>query len=1022
MEYSDKPFGHAWGKAGLACSWTLAIITSLALSMNFALAQEDADTDADAEEDEEALELQDVKVTGSRLNRAPSELSGNLIVLDGEAIRASGELTLARVLRQLPQNINATNETYGSRLNGAANRTGGATVNLRGLGSESTLILLDGRRIGYSGLFGGVTDISTIPLSMVDRIEILLDGASAVYGSDAVGGVVNIITRKDYSGIELDLNYGRPHRSGYDESRANISTGWAWSGGRASIGYEYFRDSGLDASLRDSIIWSRSRTVGAQKYNQPYGPQLRLTTNDNNDNCSAANALVYELDGNILSRDEFAALNPDSQAMATCHVDITLPSGFQYTDDFNGISLFGLQDWGDSNELGFSLRPEQSHNVVNVGIDQEVTQNLSVRANVRWGTKDSSSNDGQNWLNGTLNQGNPFNPFGVNVFLYGLTIDTPPKSFESERDELFIQLGVDGSLGSWTWQAEFNRSSEEIHTSRINYLSNTYGPGIRSDGVTEARIASLRSSIIPSAEACEEERIARGGTRYTYEALGFFGFYCRIYAPPPDPINPFGDLNYLVIPSTDYGSENEQSQFEALARGELFNAPGGPIALVVGYDFRQDILDSFSEGGQGLLSAEAPVPNSFGTKFDTKVSRDNHAAFLEGLIPLVGSNNAMTGVQRLSLTLSARYDSYSNVEIDYRDPSTGEADSVEAADPGSSFTWSTGVVYRPADSMLFRANLSTSFVAPQLNQLLSRVTDLVPGCFGIWVDSTETSASQFCNNVFVYNGGGNDKLVPETADSLGLSGEFSPAFLPGFFLKVSWSNTEFTDRIAKLTTSITHRDDLPSTITYLPDDDIYIRDDRYINVKAIDRSGIDLEMRYEWETGLNDYAIIVRRSYTNKYDIQRDPKDPENSAVHDLVTTKVVTASDNPLLSAVPRHQTSAQFTWTRGGLFVSFDIQGADTTETLNDRSFRVWKYVTEPATNYDLVLSYDFSDNSLFDAPAWMNGLSTSVTVNNLTNAFAENFEVDLETGERIQYLASPFYEWTQGRSYRLTIHKSF
>ena len=195
--------------------------------MGAATAQEEAD-EAD---EEEALELQDVRVTGSRLNRPPTELSGNLIVLDTEDIRASGELTLARVLRQLPQNINATNETYGSSFNTADNKTGAASVNLRGLGSESTLILVDGRRVGYSGILGGVTDISTIPLSMVERIEILLDGASAVYGSDAVGGVVNIITRKDYSGIELDLNYSRPHLSGYDEARASASAGFAWGGG-----------------------------------------------------------------------------------------------------------------------------------------------------------------------------------------------------------------------------------------------------------------------------------------------------------------------------------------------------------------------------------------------------------------------------------------------------------------------------------------------------------------------------------------------------------------------------------------------------------------------------------------------------------------------------------------------------------------------------------------------------------------------------------------------------------------------
>ena len=138
-------------------------------------------------------------------------------------IRASGEFTLPRVLQQLPQNTNPTNATRGSYLNGVNNKTGAATVNLRGLGSESTLILVDGRRVGYSGILGGVTDISTIPLSMVERIEILLDGASAVYGSDAVGGVVNIITRKDYAGVEVDVDYARPDARADPMKTASVS-------------------------------------------------------------------------------------------------------------------------------------------------------------------------------------------------------------------------------------------------------------------------------------------------------------------------------------------------------------------------------------------------------------------------------------------------------------------------------------------------------------------------------------------------------------------------------------------------------------------------------------------------------------------------------------------------------------------------------------------------------------------------------------------------------------------------------
>ena len=124
-------------------------------------------------------------------------------------------------MRQLPQNLNSTTETIGSSLNNVSNFTGASTVNLRGLGSESTLILIDGKRIGYNGFLGGVTDISKIPLSMVERIEVILDGASAIYGSDAVGGVVNIITRKDYEGIELDFNHNWPSGGSYDESRGS---------------------------------------------------------------------------------------------------------------------------------------------------------------------------------------------------------------------------------------------------------------------------------------------------------------------------------------------------------------------------------------------------------------------------------------------------------------------------------------------------------------------------------------------------------------------------------------------------------------------------------------------------------------------------------------------------------------------------------------------------------------------------------------------------------------------------------
>ena len=164
--------------------WPLVALSVIGLlaATGVTWAQEEDETDSDEEEESEipAEEIDEIVVTGSRLVQNPGEVAGQLVVLDAQDILASGEVTLERVLRQLPQNLNPTTEQFGSNLNNVSNFTGGSTVNLRGLGSESTLILVDGKRIGYNGILGGVTDVSSIPLSMVERIEIVLDGASAI--------------------------------------------------------------------------------------------------------------------------------------------------------------------------------------------------------------------------------------------------------------------------------------------------------------------------------------------------------------------------------------------------------------------------------------------------------------------------------------------------------------------------------------------------------------------------------------------------------------------------------------------------------------------------------------------------------------------------------------------------------------------------------------------------------------------------------------------------------------------------
>ena len=401
------------------------------------------------------------------------------------------------------------------------------------------------------------------------------------------------------------------------------------------------------------------------------------------------------------------------------------------------------------------------------------------------------------------------------------------------------------------------------------------------------------------------------------------------------------------------------------------------------------------------------------------------SAFFEGVVPLLDDANDIGGVQYLSLTISGRYDSYSNVEVDYRESASGAAGSDEPADPGAEFTWSAGLVYQPSDRYRFKADTRTAFVAPQLNQLIRRTQDRVPSAAfqGLYFTKPDSQGrTQTHNNVF-NNVGGNDKLLPETAETTSFSVEWMP--FQGISLLAGWSDTLFEDRIAYFR-SITDidPDDLPSNVIYIPEEDIYLRDDRYINVSAIERSGWDFELGYELPTESGDFSLLVRRSYTSKFKVQVDAASGESQNL--LKVKDDVAASRDALLAPVPEHSTYARLTWTRGGLSLSVDAQEATRTSTIRPGSTDGFIYTTEPATIMDMVAAYDFGQGALFDA-AWAYGLRATLTINNLTNAFARNSLTD--RGELLAGIPghtevntiNPIYEWTQGRAYRLSISKS-
>ncbi|MGJ4728084.1 TonB-dependent receptor domain-containing protein [Luteimonas sp. SDU101] len=203
----------------------------------------------------EVQSLDSITVTGSRIRGGTTP--SPVVTIGGERFREEGFSDLGEVIRRVPQNFGggqnpgvAAGATAGA--GGVANQniTGGSSLNLRGLGADATLTLLNGRRMAYGG-FAQAVDIDAIPIDAVDRVEIVADGASAIYGSDAVGGVGNVILKRDYDGVALGAQHGRTADGGLQSRAYTATAGTAWSSGGLIATYKHATVDPIDARERD---------------------------------------------------------------------------------------------------------------------------------------------------------------------------------------------------------------------------------------------------------------------------------------------------------------------------------------------------------------------------------------------------------------------------------------------------------------------------------------------------------------------------------------------------------------------------------------------------------------------------------------------------------------------------------------------------------------------------------------------------------------------------------------------------
>jgi len=206
-----------------------------------AMAAEQGAVDAD--------KVERIAVTGSRIQRTDMETSSPVTVISRAEIDASGTATVSDFVRNLSQNsFGSFREASGF----GSGQSSQSTVSMRGLGSQRTLVLIDGRRMGSSVAFGGGTqNLNVVPMAAIERIEVLRDGASAVYGSDAVAGVINIITKKEFEGLQFDYSTEQPSVEGGEANRLSIATGYNTDKGNITLTYEYYDTK----AVMDRDIW-----------------------------------------------------------------------------------------------------------------------------------------------------------------------------------------------------------------------------------------------------------------------------------------------------------------------------------------------------------------------------------------------------------------------------------------------------------------------------------------------------------------------------------------------------------------------------------------------------------------------------------------------------------------------------------------------------------------------------------------------------------------------------------------------
>jgi iron complex outermembrane receptor protein len=560
---------------------------------------------AQDEQDEVAVQ-QKITVTGSRIKRTDIEGPQPITVLTREEIDASGELTISELLRT------QTFNTFGSPKQMSGHRAGSVnTVNMRGLGPGRTLVLLNGRRMASAPIYyaASVQNLSMIPMAAVDRIEVLRDGASAIYGADALAGVINIILRRDYTGMHFAYDVGRPEQSGGDEDSYSITGGVSGGKGNVTFGFE---------AHQKEIVFNREReftSVGLSRMGFPSSYFAYLETDDSRNPT-----------GDFLSVGAF----PDPR----CPEELQSDPDFPWSVEEGELCRYAY--WGESAQ-------EAEIDTKNFFLDAnyEITDRIRFFTrglfshNEAWGryapmptwltmSQDTPQNP-TNPANPTNAEGDPFPGQSIDVDTDGDGV--PDTTVEGPFDLTMFYRNIPGGNRDTDWDDTL-----------LDYVAGVRGT-VDWLGGTDWELGtqwSEQNSDNRSSGLLLQSSLQSAVDEGEFDLFGVF--------------RPYGDDERAAARSgsatATADARHRITGFDGQISFDAFNLDNGPVAVALGFEYRDEDYD--------LDVAEQSESGGFaftGLGIDTSGARVVKSLFAETLIPVLSP---------LELNLAVRYDDYND--------------------------------------------------------------------------------------------------------------------------------------------------------------------------------------------------------------------------------------------------------------------------------------------------------------------------------------------------------------------------